>query len=95
MLLKFGVKRAPESCQNLGQKVESKLGEIWIKTVKSGQGAGWTGSWAGPSGVPPGLDPVRLAPGLNPVRGSFLRELRNGASKWAGRRATWWAGRRR
>jgi hypothetical protein len=33
MLLKFGVKRAPESCQNLGQKEESngrgKIVKIW------------------------------------------------------------------
>jgi hypothetical protein len=62
MLLKFGVKRAPKSCQNLGQKMESKLDENWVKLLKSGQGR---------------FDRIlgrtirRVPPGLAPVRGSF------------------------
>jgi hypothetical protein len=38
MLLKFGVKRAPESCQNLEQKRESKLDENWAEPLDC---AGW------------------------------------------------------
>jgi hypothetical protein len=56
MLLKFRVKRAPESCQNLRQKK-------WNQNEEIRSGAGLTGSWAGPPGLQPGLDPVRLPPG--------------------------------
>jgi hypothetical protein len=48
----------------LGQKDVSEMDENWVKTAKSGQGAGLTGYWAGPSGVTPGLGPVRLPPDL-------------------------------
>jgi hypothetical protein len=55
------------------RKVVKILREIWVKVVKSGQEAGWTGFWAGPSGLALGLAPVRLPPGCRPVRADFSR----------------------
>jgi hypothetical protein len=47
MLLKFGVKRAPEICQNLGQKMESKLSQNWTDLLLGGSTARGTGQGTG------------------------------------------------
>jgi hypothetical protein len=57
-------------------KLSKFLAKSGVKIAKSGQRAGLTGSWAGPSGVPSGLAPVRLPLGLDPVRaGNRWREF--------------------
>jgi hypothetical protein len=51
MFLKFGVKRAPESCQNLGQKVELELNETGAAALPGCAGRHCRGDLAGTAGV--------------------------------------------